>query len=325
MPAKKKRGGVVEAWELNVDAKDEAKHVEDTVNTRRKGKPGDNEDAEVRRCKSDAAPEKEPHRCSVGSPAVELDELHGTTSCSNPLGCSGETTCHEAKLDKVDEVADTEDVSVQEDASGGCRSEERSVVAIEAFGHSSVRAAYSELGATGFYEVHGAEYRNPHSDELTAAMRISLDTWTTRGFLPPLHRALDLACGSGEASIALLAWVQEQPEVADLDVQAADPFTHEAYARRTGREASRWSFEDVADGVLDGMEVFDMVMCSFCLHLLDKSWLSLTLSALARVSRTLLVATPHKRPIIDARTGWEQLDEVVHSRVRIRLYKSSLI
>eukprot|EP00966_Prymnesium_polylepis_P085889 1987818-Prymnesium_polylepis.1 len=29
-------------------------------------------------------------------------------------------------------------------------------------GFESVRSAYEELGASGFYEAHGAEYTNPH-------------------------------------------------------------------------------------------------------------------------------------------------------------------
>lgn len=204
----------------------------------------------------------------------------------------------------------------------GGRGEDRSACALDAFGHASVRAAYGELGPGGFYEACGSDYRNPHYEELFEALQLGLSAWAGEGLLPAPRRALDLACGSGEASAALLAWAQGRAQ--SLQVDAADPFTREAYSRRMGREAEAWSFEDVAQGVLEGLETYDLVLCSFCLHLLEKSWLSVTLSALARAAHLLLVATPHKRPVIEPYMGWEQIGEVLHARVRVRLYRSHL-
>ena len=45
----------------------------------------------------------------------------------------------------------------------------RSELASAAFGHDSVRGAYEELGAAGFYESKGASYMNPHEDVLSEA------------------------------------------------------------------------------------------------------------------------------------------------------------
>ena len=36
-----------------------------------------------------------------------------------------------------------------------------------------------------------------------------------------------------------------------------------------GRSCRRWSFEDVADGVLEQEQVYDLVLCSFAMHLLE--------------------------------------------------------
>eukprot|EP00438_Fugacium_kawagutii_P001510 Skav202556 [mRNA] locus=scaffold2011:407621:408124:- [translate_table: standard] len=47
----------------------------------------------------------------------------------------------------------------------------RSDIASAAFGHESVRGAYQELGAAGFYELKGASYVNPHEDVLTEALQ----------------------------------------------------------------------------------------------------------------------------------------------------------
>lgn len=204
------------------------------------------------------------------------------------------------------------------------RGADRAMEAHEAFGHDSIREAYGELGAVGFYTAKGAQYVNPHDVTLREALVNALNLWRDEGLLgddsSALHRALDVACGSGEASLAFEAWAEQTGF--EHEVDACDPYTYEAYARRCGRQAHRWSFEDVAEGILDAEEPYDVLLCSFCLHLLDRSWLSLTLSAMARAARLLIVLTPHKRPTIDKRTGWDQLDEMVHHRVRVRLYRS---
>lgn len=201
------------------------------------------------------------------------------------------------------------------------------------FGSESVREAYDELGPAAFYAERGARYRNPHEEPLSACLSRALTEWEAAGHLtpadetpapPPLGRVLDLACGSGEGSLALQRWADGRPGVA-VDLEAADPFTFEAYESRMGCEAQRWSFEDVAGGVLAGTPTYDAVLCSFCLHLVERSWFAMTMAALARASRLLIVLTPHKRPTIDSSTGWEQVGEVLQERVRVRLYRSLVI
>ena len=186
-------------------------------------------------------------------------------------------------------------------------------------GFESVRSAYDELGAAGFYKEHGSGYTNPHEPSLAAVLPMALQTWADGGQLElPLRSCLDLACGSGEATVAFSAWAG----AAGCELDACDPFTHEAYERRVGRPAHRWSFEEVAGGVLDELPPYDLVIASFCLHLLDRSYLHTTLAALARSARLLVVLTPHKRPTIEPSTGWSAAGEVLHDRIRARLYTS---
>ena len=141
-------------------------------------------------------------------------------------------------------------------------------------GFTSVRGAYDELGAAGFYAEHGSDYSNPHEDVLKAAMNTALSKWRAAGLLDgELRRVLDLACGSGEASLAFEAWVQAQTaDRISPTVEACDPFTGEAYLARTGRTAHAWSFEDIAGGILVDSPPFDLVLASFCLHLLERCW-----------------------------------------------------
>jgi len=205
----------------------------------------------------------------------------------------------------------------------------------EGFGFDSVREAYNELGPAAFYTEQGSRYRNPHEKMLVGALCRALAEWESDNLLvvpgrndatvAPLGRVLDLACGSGEASLALEQWAAGRPGVAN-DLEAADPYTYEAYERRTGRQAHRWTFEDIASaGTLEEVPVYDAILCSFCLHLLDRSWLVMTLTALARASHLLVVASPHKRPVIDTKTGWVEIGMVLQDRVHVRLFRSRVI
>ena len=54
-------------------------------------------------------------------------------------------------------------------ATDGQEGPSRNEVASLAFGHDSVRGAYEELGAAGFYELKGSSYVNPHEDVLSEA------------------------------------------------------------------------------------------------------------------------------------------------------------
>ena len=209
-------------------------------------------------------------------------------------------------------------------------------------GFSSVRGAYEAMGAPAFYKAHGAEYTNPHAPLLFSCMRNALRRWVVPWPMPAVH-VLDLACGGGEATLAFEAAMKEviTPPRA-IAFEACDPYTHACYEARTGRRCHRWSFGDIANGQLDsrcsaaGGRPFDLVLASFCLHLLEckedraldnaasprsdlsqpestSAPLDATLRALSRVARWLLVATPHKRqPRINGCCGWVlAADEVV--------------
>ena len=98
--------------------------------------------------------------------------------------------------------------------------------------HMTVSQAYQMLGAETFYEKCGDKYYNPSEKILVEALSYSLDTWTGRGgFLSkpeweqghPLERVLDVACGSGEAGLALRSWGAEREKQHGV---AAVPLTY---------------------------------------------------------------------------------------------------
>ena len=176
--------------------------------------------------------------------------------------------------------------------------------------HQAIRPAYEQHGAEGFYQQFGASYRNPHEPVVAALLAQAVARWQ-----PPLGRVLDLACGSGEASLALEA----QGAVA---IDAIDPYTYAAYAERTGRAAERYTFEQIAAGALAGRH-YDTIVCSFALHLAPLSRLPALALQLSLLAGHLLIVTPHKRPHIQAAWGWAPLGEIAAERVRARCYLST--
>ena len=176
-------------------------------------------------------------------------------------------------------------------------------------GFEDIHSAYGELGPARYYEAHGDSYRNPHEPQLAAALALALGEWEAlllppeeplqHGAARPGLRVLDLACGSGEVSLALSNWPASTPSTSTTSttastatatattrcvLEAADPHTAAAYERRTGRAAHGWSFADIAGGLWqrEARPVFDLVVCSYALHLLDAEALGATLRAVAQ-------------------------------------------
>jgi SAM-dependent methyltransferase len=185
------------------------------------------------------------------------------------------------------------------------RSDNRSPASWE---DSAIRAAYEQYGVEGFYQRFGDSYRNPHERVICATLRAAVARWDL-----PLDRVLDLACGSGEVTLALR-------ELGCATIDGIDPYTHQAYAERTGQAAERITFEQIAAGALAGRS-YGTIVCSFALHLVALSRLPALMTQLSLLGTTLLVLTPHKRPLLRPEWGWRCADELLIERVRARYYR----
>jgi SAM-dependent methyltransferase len=168
--------------------------------------------------------------------------------------------------------------------------------------------AYEAMGVEGYYRAHGATYRNPHEDGVRGALTMAVATWSV-----DLSHVLDLACGSGEATLALR-------HLGAGRIDGIDPFTRAAYQDRVGEPAEAIRFEEIAAGALAGRS-WSTVVCSFALHLVETSRLPGVCRALADVADSLLVVTPHKRPDIRGGWGWQPPVECKFQRTRARLYR----
>ena len=176
---------------------------------------------------------------------------------------------------------------------------------------AALRLQYEKYGARGYYQKHGAEYRNPHEDTIAQVLREVVPRWRL-----DLAHALDLACGSGEATLVLR-------ELGATQVDGIDPYTGAAYLARTGQAAEPFDFAAIAAGALRGRR-YSLIVCSFALHLAEASRLPLLAYELAQRAPHLLMLTPHKRPTLKSEWGWQLRAETLIERVRARCYESAI-
>ncbi|KAI0699141.1 hypothetical protein BC835DRAFT_600194 [Cytidiella melzeri] len=153
----------------------------------------------------------------------------------------------------------------------------------------SMRDNYSEHGVDEYYKKVGRTYRNPHFPGVRNGLFVWLNQWWSKehariggnGFI-----MLDLACGSGEATLSLMDWWKtgralhtslDETETCNADprgksnpftpppfgptllrptVYAADPYTAKAFQARTGLyNCSELSFKDIAEGSLPQLPI----------------------------------------------------------------------
>ncbi|MBE9227768.1 methyltransferase domain-containing protein [Phormidium sp. LEGE 05292] len=173
----------------------------------------------------------------------------------------------------------------------------------------AIRREYETYSVQGFYERFGDEYRNPHEALINRVIEESVNKWQLN-----CDRVLDLACGSGEVTLALQSF-------GVTNITGIDPYTYNAYCQRTGKQAEIYTFEDIAAGVLRGRN-YSLIVCSFALHLVDRSRLPLLLYHLSLIADTMVIITPHKRPQLKSEWGWIFLDEITIERVRAWLFQT---
>ena len=129
----------------------------------------------------------------------------------------------------------------------------------------SFRDKYSS-GVEDFYKQ--GLYHNPHTPIIQEI---------TREYCNRHETILDLAAGLGEATNHLHG-----------KVTRVEPFLP------CPEPCLNYTFEDIIEGKLSSR--FDAIICSFALHLVEKSRLPDLLYALSELSPILYVISPHKKP-----------------------------
>jgi len=196
--------------------------------------------------------------------------------------------------------------------------------AIPARATGNFRSAY-EHGVADYYEREGSNYSNPHEPQVRTALRLLLS-----GRRVDTTHVLDLACGSGEITRALLDYnagrLTGKPR-GPFSVLAVDPYTGAAFQQALAGCDTKgttvvhrpYSFENIAAGLLSAARI-STVICSYAMHLLEPSRLPVLLHQLAVISPSLVILSPHKKPVID-HPSWRLSTEDVVERVHVRVFK----
>jgi len=175
----------------------------------------------------------------------------------------------------------------------------------------AIRTGYEEYSVAGFYQKFGDDYRNPQEADVRQVLELALAA--INQLISKDNLILDLACGSGEVTLTLI-------NLGYTNIDGIDPYTYNAYYQRTGKTAETYTFEDIANGVLNSRN-YNLIICSFALHLLAESRLPALLYQLSRIASNLIIITPHKRPEFKPAWGWICRHEIIFNRVRARCYQ----
>jgi len=166
----------------------------------------------------------------------------------------------------------------------------------------AIRNKYSELGVDEYYRLHGNDYINPHLERLTSSVKMINHLWKL-----DLTNSLDLCCGSGEITSLL-----------DCN-EGCDPYTYQSYINNTGKPCMRFSFDDIMHGNLT--KQYNTIVCSYALHLADKSKLPQIIYQLSRICNNFLLISPNKKPEIHEDWGMVLDNSAYINGVRIKYYK----
>lgn len=160
---------------------------------------------------------------------------------------------------------------------------------------------YDKLGIKGYYQQIGDRYTNPHENDIKALIT---------SIAKPELSYLDLGAGNGIVSQAL-------KDKNCLSVTGCEPYLTDCFIKNTGFKCLTHSFEDIAQKGLK--EKFDVIICSYAMHLVPESYLPNLLFQLKQVADQLVILTPHKRPEIS--NFWELSYETVLNKTTLRIYK----
>ena len=137
---------------------------------------------------------------------------------------------------------------------------------------------YKKHGVDTFYRIHSMDYENPHKVIIENLLADAKTQWNITGSI------LDLCCGSGEVSNMFV----------ECDVEGIDPYTKKLYEANTGNDCVEMTFKDIVQKGI--AKHYDFVICSYAMHLCEKSMLPMLLYRISEASDNLVIITPHKKP-----------------------------
>ena len=125
---------------------------------------------------------------------------------------------------------------------------------------------------------------------------------------------IDLAAGTGEVTSYLA-------KNKITDAIGIDPYLSETYEQNTGKKCLSLSFEDVAVNGLDYNT--QTIICSYALHLCDKSYFNNLIYNLSRSCEYFVLISPSKYPVISDEY-FELIDSIIINKTHCKIYKSKV-
>jgi 2-polyprenyl-3-methyl-5-hydroxy-6-metoxy-1,4-benzoquinol methylase len=168
-----------------------------------------------------------------------------------------------------------------------------------------IREEYQKFGSSDlFYIEKASEYKNPHQKIIESLLEDYIISKSKDS------RILDLCCGDGLVTNYLKS-------IGFKNIYGVDPYFQEIYQQKTKEVCYKKDFKEIV--LSNDLEECDIIICSFALHLCEKSLLPQLLFKLSQIGEELVVITPHKNPVI--KNSWSMEREVMEERVRMRVFQ----
>lgn len=180
--------------------------------------------------------------------------------------------------------------------------------------HKSLREIYDEVGVQEYYEKGASDYDNPHKELVRKLLEDNVIDLN-------LNSVLDLACGDGLVTSILIELLGR--EAFYTCIMGCDPYMDAEYHSKTNRNCIKMSFKDIAvQGLKDRVRKgrVGCIICSFGLHLCEKSMLPDLTWRLSEISDTLVVISPTKFPNLGAAKVEKSTSTPEGKRVHYREY-----
>jgi len=168
-----------------------------------------------------------------------------------------------------------------------------------------IRDEYSKFGVKNFYKLNKKTYLNPHIDNVHKCLDFVTDKIK-------ITNILDLACGNGEVT----KYLQQKGITNSI---GCDPYLYESYKENTGNNCLTKSFEDISINGLDNF--YQTIICSYALHLCDKSYFNNLLYNLALKCEYFVLISPSKYPIITDKY-FQLIDNVIINKAHCNIFNS---
>lgn len=171
----------------------------------------------------------------------------------------------------------------------------------------SIRGEYQKNSPDEYYQKYKHLYQNPHKERVEKCLDY-VNNKIDIGYF------LDLGCGDGLVS-------ENLKKLGHNRFKGCDPYFKEIYQNKLKKVCLDISFEDISKYGLP--ESFNSIICSYSLHLCDKSFFDTLLYQLSINCNNFVVISPSKYPSINE-TYFELIFSNIIERTHVRVYKSIL-